>query len=126
MHRYGVPTFLYPEDCRSRPYHKGANLALGPAKDAQFQAGATHATRIIPDMSVSEIDPLKDPRWAALVNSNPRASVFHTPQWLEALKRTYDYVPLALTTSPDLGPLANGVAFCRVDSWLTGSRLVSV
>ncbi|HLQ79434.1 MAG TPA: GNAT family N-acetyltransferase, partial [Terriglobia bacterium] len=61
-----------------------------------------------------------------LVNSNPRASVFHTPQWLEALKRTYNYVPLALTTSPDLGPLANGVAFCRVDSWLTGSRLVSV
>ena len=77
-------------------------------------------------MAVSEIDPLKDPRWATLVNSHPLASVFHTPQWLEALQRTYSYTPTAFTTSPANGPLANGIVLCRVDSWLTGSRLVSL
>ena len=35
---------------------------------------------------VYEIDPTLDPRWAALVNSDPRASVFHSPNWLRALQ----------------------------------------
>ena len=38
---------------------------------------------------VSVIDPLADARWDELVERHPRASVFHTRGWLEALKRTY-------------------------------------
>src|SRR2546430_11331216 len=34
------------------------------------------------------LDPLEDPRWAEFVQRHPRASVFHTPGWLEALRRT--------------------------------------
>lgn len=77
-------------------------------------------------MRTREIDPIHDPTWLALVERHPRASVFHTPAWLEALRRTYGYEPVVLTTSPPGRELANGVVFCRVSSWLTGHRIVSV
>jgi Acetyltransferase (GNAT) domain len=73
-----------------------------------------------------EINPLLDSRWPAFLQENPRASIFHTSGWLDALKRTYGYEPVAYTTSPPEAPLNNGWAFCRVYSWLTGHRAVSL
>ena len=72
------------------------------------------------------IDPLHDPRWEEFVGRHPRASVFHSPAWLEALRRTYGYEPVAYTTSAAGDALENGLVFCRVESWLTGRRLVSL
>lgn len=72
------------------------------------------------------IDPLQDARWEEFLQTHPRASIFHTPGWLEALRRTYGYEPVVFTTSPPSQQLANGIVFCRIRSWLTGSRLVSV
>jgi hypothetical protein len=72
------------------------------------------------------LDPIKDPRWAELVERHPRASVFHTVGWLEALRRTYGYELVAFTTSSPDGDLKNGLVFCRINSWLTGHRLVSL
>src|SRR6059036_2332569 len=77
-------------------------------------------------MPVYEIDPLQDPRWSALVESHPRSSIFHTREWLDALRRTYKYKSLAFTTSAPGSLLSNGIVFCQVNSWLTGSRLVSL
>ena len=51
-------------------------------------------------MGVYEIDPPCDPRWPEFLQNNPRASVFHTPGWLRALKRTYGYEPIVYTTTP--------------------------
>jgi hypothetical protein len=73
-----------------------------------------------------EIDPLHDRRWPEFLSRHPRASVFHSRGWLEALRRTYDYQPLVLTTSADDEELRNGLVVCRVRSWLTGSRTVSL
>ena len=56
----------------------------------------------------------------------PGASIFHAPGWLEALQRTYGYEPLAYTTSSPGENLTNVIPFCRVNSWLTGRRLVSL
>ncbi|HEY1807832.1 MAG TPA: GNAT family N-acetyltransferase [Acidobacteriaceae bacterium] len=75
---------------------------------------------------VYELDPLSDPRWPALVATHPLASVFHTRAWLTALQTSYGYRPLVLTTSPPGVPLTDAVAFCEVDSWVTGRRLVSL
>jgi CelD/BcsL family acetyltransferase involved in cellulose biosynthesis len=72
------------------------------------------------------IEPLKDPRWEAFLKDQSHASVFHSRAWLEALRRTYGYDSVAYTTSPPGEELQNGVVFCRVESWLTGRRLVSV
>jgi CelD/BcsL family acetyltransferase involved in cellulose biosynthesis len=73
-----------------------------------------------------EIDPLRDSRWAALLDHHPQASVFHSPKWLQALRTVYGYVPVVVTTCPPGKPLTNGLVFCRINSWLTGQRLVSL
>ena len=77
-------------------------------------------------MKIFTIDPCNDSRWARFLDRHPRASAFHTPGWLEALHRTYGYEPVVYTTSPPEQELTNGVAFCRVESRLTGRRLVSL
>lgn len=70
--------------------------------------------------------PLTDSRWNGFVEEHPRASVFHSSAWLAALHRTYGYEPVAYTTSAPDQELENAVVFCRVESWLTGRRLVSL
>jgi hypothetical protein len=77
-------------------------------------------------MTAFEVDPLKDPRWASFVAEHPRSSVFHTAHWLEALTRTYNYKARVFTSDPPDTPLKNSIVLCEVNSWLTGSRLVSL
>jgi len=77
-------------------------------------------------MATYEIDPLRDPRWAEMVEKHPQASVFHTPGWLEALRRTYGYEAVVYTTSPPRADLTSGVVFSRISSRITGRRLVSL
>lgn len=93
-----------------------------------FEKSTTELARRIKKMPTSfyQIDPTKDARWAEFVGRHPKASVFHTVGWLKALCRTYGYEPVAFTTSSPTGELKNGLVFCRVKSWLTGCRLVSL
>ncbi len=77
-------------------------------------------------MSVYELNPLDDPRWPRFLDRHPDSSVFHLPGWLEALRRTYGYEPVAYTTTPPAQELENGLVFCRIHSWLSGGRLVSL
>ena len=77
-------------------------------------------------MAVYTLNPLLDSRWEDFAETHPRASIFHTPGWLEALRRTYGYEPIVYTTSAPGTPLTNGMVFCRVRSWLTGDRMVSL
>lgn len=76
--------------------------------------------------SVFQFDPLRDSRWEAFVCRHPQGSVFHSTSWLEALHRTYGYEPVVYTTSPPGAELANGIVMCKVRSWITGSRAVSL
>ena len=75
---------------------------------------------------VFQLDPVGDPRWSSFVASHPRASVFHTANWLRVLQKTYSYEPIVYTSAPPDSPLTNGLVFCRVESWVTGRRLVSL
>ena len=77
-------------------------------------------------MNIYQVDPIRDRRWTELVERHPRASIFHTPAWLQTLQSTYGYEPVAFTTSPSTAALQNGVVFCRVKSWITGRRLISL
>lgn len=72
------------------------------------------------------IDPIRDRRWTELVERHGQASVFHTVTWLESLRRTYGYGVVALTSCAPGGQLRDGIAFCQVESWISGSRLVSL
>ena len=77
-------------------------------------------------MSVYELNPLDDPRWETFVRNHARASVFHSTNWLRALQIAYGYDPAVVTTCPRQAALTNGLVFCRVESWLTGRRMVSL
>ncbi|HWO36224.1 MAG TPA: GNAT family N-acetyltransferase [Candidatus Acidoferrum sp.] len=77
-------------------------------------------------MKIFTLDPLRDPRWECFVERHPRASIFHTRGWLEALQRTYRYQPVVYTTASQTEELRNGIVLCRIESWLTGRRLVSL
>lgn len=75
---------------------------------------------------IYEVDPLNDPRWPEFLQSQAQASAFHTPGWLRSLRDTYGFLPTVITTSPPTSTVNNGVVFCRVLSWVTGRRLVSI
>jgi len=75
---------------------------------------------------VYRFNPLQDARWQDFVDRHPQGSVFHGLGWLEALSRTYGYEPVVYSTNPPSGELTNGDVLCRVNSWLTGRRLVSL
>lgn len=72
------------------------------------------------------IDPLTDPRWDDLVGRHPGASAFHRRGWLEALRQTYGYQPFVLTSAAPGEHLTDGIVACRISSWLTGTRMVSL
>ncbi len=100
--------------------------------DAEFQrllsvSSASRAARKAQGpMRVYPVDPLSDPRWERFIRAHPRATVFHTREWLQALKRFYGYLPVAFTTSAPHEKLRNAAVFCEVQTWLTRRRLVSL
>ena len=75
---------------------------------------------------INKINPLEDVRWANFLEEHTQATIFHSPEWLRALQRTYGYSPRALTTCSSGERLTNALVFCRVQSCLTGRRLVSL
>lgn len=77
-------------------------------------------------MNTHILDPIADPRWLALVETHPEATSFHHPGWLRALRETYGYEALAVTTAAPGEALRDGLALGLVRSALTGRRLVSV
>jgi hypothetical protein len=72
------------------------------------------------------IDPLQDPRWLELIKKHSAASVFHSREWLSALHSAYGYEPVVYTNCAPSAELTSGIVFCKVRSWLTGRRLVSL
>ena len=93
------------------------------AADEEFQSSETtqHSSA-----HIYELDPTCDSRWEDLVNSHPKAAVFHSTKWLKALQTVYGYEPMAITTCPPGARLTNGLVLCRIRSWVTGRRYVSV
>ena len=70
------------------------------------------------------IDPRTDERWASLVTES-RASIFHHPEWVGLLNRTYGYGVAACCVS-QAGRLRAGLPLANVASPFTGRRLVAL
>jgi CelD/BcsL family acetyltransferase involved in cellulose biosynthesis len=71
------------------------------------------------------IDPISDPDWLQLVESSPAAEVFHHPRWLELLRSQYGYEFEACCVAGSRG-IEAGIPIARIESRLTGRRLVSI
>lgn len=91
-----------------------------PARLTQIARGA-HVSS-----SFDQIDPIADSRWREFILRHPRASVFHSPEWLCALQRTYGYQPMVFALSHRGQPLQDAIPFCLVKSWLVRPRIVSL
>jgi CelD/BcsL family acetyltransferase involved in cellulose biosynthesis len=100
--------------------------ALNPALDLPLHPALAELGESTAAKAANCIAPLRDSRWEPFLEKHPRASVFHSSSWLEALRRTYGFEPVAYTTSGAGEELENAMVFCRVESWLTGRRLVSL
>ena len=57
---------------------------------------------------------------------HPRASIFHSQGWLQALRDTYSYESFAFRGDRTTRSSEPGVILSRIRSWLTGKRLVSL
>jgi CelD/BcsL family acetyltransferase involved in cellulose biosynthesis len=98
-------------------------------QEQESKIAITQRTRLrTEDVSVfvNQINPLSDARWKDFVAGHAKSSLFHTFEWLEALRRTHGYRPVAFTTSSPDSALENAIVYCRVESWLTGRRLVAL
>lgn len=78
------------------------------------------------DVQAEQIDPVSDGRWAELVASHPAATVFHHPRWLELLRAQYGYKVVACCLTDSSGRILGGLPLARIDSRLTGRRLVAL
>jgi CelD/BcsL family acetyltransferase involved in cellulose biosynthesis len=76
--------------------------------------------------SVHQLSPIEDSRWNEFLMRSSDASLFHSSQWLKALRQTYGYKPVVYTTAGPEEKLQNGLVLCEVESQLTGPRLVSL
>lgn len=71
------------------------------------------------------IDPVADPDWLAFLERSPSAEVFHHPRWLELLRSQYGYELQACCVGNGHG-IEAGIPVARIESRLTGRRLVSL
>ncbi len=77
-------------------------------------------------MRIERLDPLTDPRWPAFLEAAADASVFHHPAWLGLVARHYRYRMMSLCVVDDAGEIVAGIPLARVQSRLTGNRLVAI
>jgi lipid II:glycine glycyltransferase (peptidoglycan interpeptide bridge formation enzyme) len=89
---------------------------------ATMPASNFHPTR----RQVFTLNPLTDPRWSEFIDSHPHASIFHSTRWLNALYLTYGYEPIVVSTSGPKDSLVDGIVLCKISSWISGSRFVSL
>jgi hypothetical protein len=62
----------------------------------------------------------------SFLKTQPHASIFHHPAWVQLLAETYGYKPFVLATSTPGDIIAAGVPMMEVNSPVTGTRWVSL
>lgn len=77
------------------------------------------------DYKLEIINPLTHANWDELVLRSDDYSPFHSSAWARILHKTYDYQPLYFCLIDD-NQLKILVPFMVINSWLTGSRAVSL
>ena len=77
-------------------------------------------------MRTELLDPRTDDRWEELVGRASGATMFHHPLWLELLADRYRYELAASCLVDDGGRVVAGLPWARIESRLTGRRLVAL
>jgi CelD/BcsL family acetyltransferase involved in cellulose biosynthesis len=74
-------------------------------------------------MRITLVDPIRDPRWDAFVDSHSEGTIYHHSAWSKVLYESYGFTPqyYALEDGEEFKAIA---PFCHVRSRLSGSRLI--
>lgn len=67
-----------------------------------------------------------DPRWMDFIQTYPRTNIFHHPSWMELMQHCYGYSASILVILDEYGYIRAGVPIMKVNSLITGRRLVSL
>jgi hypothetical protein len=59
--------------------------------------------------------PPQDPRWLDFIQSNPRASLFHHPSWINLLALCYGYQGFVLTLPASQNEIRAGVPIMELN-----------
>jgi lipid II:glycine glycyltransferase (peptidoglycan interpeptide bridge formation enzyme) len=76
-------------------------------------------------MPILIIDPTTSPLWDNLAQSHHYSSIFHSPEWLGILARTYPFEIKAAIKTDTRGQAIAGLPYCIVDD-IRGKRIVSI
>lgn len=68
----------------------------------------------------------QDPRWLDFIESDPQATLFHHPAWIQLLAQCYGYQGFVLALSSPQNGLRAGLPIMEIHSALTGRRWVSL
>lgn len=74
---------------------------------------------------LTTVDPVKDERWDSFVRSHPLGSIFHLSAWSQVLVSTFRYIPRYIILE-NHGVIKGAMPCMKIDSWLTGKRLISL
>ena len=77
-------------------------------------------------MRTELLDPRTDARWEDFVGRAAGATMFHHPAWLRLLAGSYRYEFAASCVVDDGGRIVAGLPWARIESRLTGKRLVAL
>ena len=77
-------------------------------------------------MRTELLDPRTDARWEDFVGRAAGATLFHHPLWLRLLATRYRYEFAASCVLDDHGNVVAGLPWARIESRLTGRRLVAL
>ena len=77
-------------------------------------------------MRAELLDPRTDERWRDFVARAAGATIFHHPLWLDLLGTHYGYAFRACCLTDSDGRVVGGLPWARIESRLTGRRLVAL
>lgn len=97
-----------------------------PAESLVHPRGGNLRRALVPPSSFAVVDPIRDPRWAALAQAAPGACAFHHPAWLGLLERVYGYPVMACAVLDDQGAFEAGLPMALVGGRVNSARLVAL
>ena len=77
-------------------------------------------------LEIEALDPIVEPRWQEFVDRSSTGGIFHHVEWLRLLQQQYGYGLQAWCAVDGDGEIVAGLPFARIQSRLTGRRLVAV
>jgi serine/alanine adding enzyme len=75
-------------------------------------------------LKVTTIDPITDKRWDDFVIGHPEATIYHHSAWSRVLAERYGHSPFCYVLEDDNKEILAGIPLQRIDSHLTGKRIV--